>query len=473
MNTKLLITILNLFCISLSFANDVTIHIKTTHAKIQEVEAFYVDLDKKNIFTMAKIDPNGEALLRFDMKHPYFVLINFGDSNQSLYVKPNEAYEVSVDFTKKYLDVQFAGKDAGINNYLEQAKEIFFEYRYNKKGYYEWSIDELSKGIKKIDSILTTERNAFFLTNHISVQDKGLLENLAKSDILAYKMAHFLAKFNPTTTETTPPVILQNLEKSVPFDEVLLETHPESYQMILKFYYMILTQRKQKKFSIDAQTLTEEFYLEFCYDDIEQYSIPPKFKELMLTQLQMYCLMRKVPENFNEFFDKFKNQFPDSEYLSKIIKQCTSLQKISNGNKAFEIIGKTIDGNLIKLSDFTGKLVYIDFWATWCSTCIKEMPASIKLQEKFKDSKDLVFLFVSIDNDHDKWKNYLKKHTDLTGVQINITEETSNETRKNYFINSVPRYMIIGKDGKIIDSSAERPSSDKIEQQLISLLKIL
>ncbi|GAB3503581.1 hypothetical protein GCM10027442_04700 [Emticicia fontis] len=425
-----------------------------------------------NVLSRRKIDANGEALLNFYIGRSYFAFINFGESNQVIYLKPDGTYEVSVDFSKKYLDVNFAGKDANINTYLEQAKQRFREFKYRNKEYYQWNKEEYPLAIQKIDSILTLERKAFFQANTITKEDKELLEDLAKAEILSSKMSHFLANYNPVSLENQNiPPVLQNLNKSVPFNENLLQAQPESYLMVIKFYSQILSRVAMQESLMDVKNMTVDSYLEISYPIIKKLSASAKFKEFMLADIIMNCLMIKIPENFNSIFNEFKESYPNSGYIPKIYLRYNSLTKISKGNKAFEIEGKNISDKTVKLSDFNGKIVYIDLWATWCGPCIKEFPNSVALQKKFKANKEIIFLFVSLDKDRNKWKNYLLKHPELTGIHINLLAPELEKTMQNYNVNSVPRYILIDKIGGIISSSADAPSSDKIESTLRNLLK--
>src|ERR1039458_1509786 len=73
---------------------------------------------------------------------------------------------------------------------------------------------------------------------------------------------------------------------------------------------------------------------------------------------------------------------------------------------------KDIKGRLVSLSDFKGKFVVIDFWASWCIPCREEMPATQKLASDLGDRSELVFLYISFDEDEQAWKNAVKKNDD-------------------------------------------------------------
>ena len=130
-----------------------------------------------------------------------------------------------------------------------------------------------------------------------------------------------------------------------------------------------------------------------------------------------------------------------------------------------------INGNEVSLSGLKGKAVYIDFWATWCGPCIKEIPALQKLEADYH-GKDIVFLSISIDalKDKKKWETFVTSR-EMKGVQLFAGDEGSKELAKTYKISGIPRFVLVGKDGSIVSSDAPRPSSSEIRPLLNSLLK--
>lgn len=142
----------------------------------------------------------------------------------------------------------------------------------------------------------------------------------------------------------------------------------------------------------------------------------------------------------------------------------------TKGQKAFDFRFDNIEGKPIALSDLKNKIIYVDVWATWCGPCKKEIPFLKKLEEEYKN-KDIVFLSISIDaqKDHEKWKGFVAKEQ-LKGIQL-FAGEKKDDIMKPYNIKGIPRFMLFGKDGNIIDTDAPRPSSDEIKILLDSILK--
>lgn len=129
-------------------------------------------------------------------------------------------------------------------------------------------------------------------------------------------------------------------------------------------------------------------------------------------------------------------------------------------------------GTDVSLSEFRGKVVYIDIWATWCGPCKREMPAMKALEAEYKDNKDIVFMGVSVDASKNiqKWKDFLVSEQ-LPGVQLFAGDMAGPALSKPYNIKGIPRFMLVGKDGSLIYMDAPRPSSTEIRAVLDAALK--
>lgn len=120
----------------------------------------------------------------------------------------------------------------------------------------------------------------------------------------------------------------------------------------------------------------------------------------------------------------------------------------------FEMIDT--DGKPHMLSEFKGKAVYIDFWATWCLPCCIQIPSMEKIAAKYASDKRIVCMSVSFDKNVDSWKSKLafdkpqwpQYRTDDAGKAISLA----------YGFRGIPRFMLFDKEGKIVTVCAPRPS---------------
>lgn len=134
----------------------------------------------------------------------------------------------------------------------------------------------------------------------------------------------------------------------------------------------------------------------------------------------------KIKDNSNINSDEFKTVTLDKNF--------TSLE-------GTEITFK----NILKANE--GKTIVIDIWASWCPDCIKGIPSIEKMQEQFPD---VAYVFLSLDKTPEAWKEAIEKYK-LKGSHYYLNEKMSGEFGKSIDLDWIPRYIIVNKEGKIVD----------------------
>ncbi|AIM36691.1 TlpA family protein disulfide reductase [Sphingobacterium sp. SG20118] len=104
------------------------------------------------------------------------------------------------------------------------------------------------------------------------------------------------------------------------------------------------------------------------------------------------------------------------------------------------------NGKDITLSSLKGKVVFINFWATWCPPCIREMPSINSLKESFKDRDDIVFLMVDVDGTMEKSKGFMTENN--YNLQVYIPK---GEIPSNFLGNAIPTTVILNKNGELVN----------------------
>lgn len=127
-------------------------------------------------------------------------------------------------------------------------------------------------------------------------------------------------------------------------------------------------------------------------------------------------------------------------------------------NLPFEIF-EDKDGNKVRLEDFSGKSLYVTFWATWCGPCLGEKPELEKLKKKYQDKADIVFIDISLDSNVEIWKTYLSKN-EQNGIQL-ITQN-EGKTMANYKFSGIPFHIIVDSDGKFKECQSPSLINDEL-----------
>jgi len=189
----------------------------------------------------------------------------------------------------------------------------------------------------------------------------------------------------------------------------------------------------------------------------------------------------------NDIREKTMNQLNDARLNLNFVeaekanteKALTKLSKyyarVRSENKLNNTVSATFDyenhkGGKTKLEDLKGKYVYIDVWATWCGPCRAEIPSLKAIEEKYH-GKNIEFVSISIDvaKDHDKWKTFVTDKN-LGGIQLFADKDWNSDFMKSYGVTSIPRFILIDPNGKVIKGDAARPSNPELKEELDKLL---
>ena len=154
----------------------------------------------------------------------------------------------------------------------------------------------------------------------------------------------------------------------------------------------------------------------------------------------------------------------------------TSSSSETKATQAFDFTAMDKDGKTVKLSDFKGKKVYINMWASWCGPCMREIPELEKVYQKYKDNKDIVFLSMTSPNDaefknqspQDKSKDVILKKAKELGATYPVLFDVNDRFIINYAIRSFPTHILTNSDGtfetRIAGAVTEESLTKEIEK---------
>jgi thiol-disulfide isomerase/thioredoxin len=234
----------------------------------------------------------------------------------------------------------------------------------------------------------------------------------------------------------------------------------------------------QKLDSLTADSLSKE--LQKPYETmIAQYSdkVAQKVRENASSFASIMAIQQLKPENYMDVYKALdqglQQKYPGSEDIKSFHAMVQQTQMMvaraeatKVGNEAPELILPTPDNKELALSSLRGKVVLIDFWASWCGPCRKEMPNVKLVYQKYKD-KGFEIYGVSLDKDRNAWLEAIEKDG-LKWPQVSDLKFWQSEAAQTYAVQSIPHTVLIGKDGKIIASGLR---GAELESKLAEVLK--
>lgn len=361
-----------------------------------------------------------------------------------LYIKPGDSIVAKFDYDDSST-ATYTGKGYNESSYLNDLP-------YPKAGSYLWA----GRNIKStIDSTITE------------------IKTLAK------KREKELANFKNLSPEFV------KLEEARAKADLI-----NSYESMLSYYTYMNRVKKEKIEEVNNQIrkATEaplkELYKDFVdpaflqlvtYQQIARRVVdnniesPKKIeiKDWVASQLMAYKLKSLTSKKqIDSLYNADIAAISTKKYKDQLRKLYTEYTSYGNGSQATDFSAINLEDVKQKLSQFKGKLIYIDLWATWCMPCLEEMPNFNKLVDKYADNKDIVFISLSIDNGVDEWKENLKSR-EHKGLQWN----TALTNLERYKMNGVPRIIIIDKDFNILEFNGPKPSSKETIEIIEANLK--
>ncbi len=148
------------------------------------------------------------------------------------------------------------------------------------------------------------------------------------------------------------------------------------------------------------------------------------------------------------YADKVKTQFNDNEAVTDFVVRMAKLKSVQVGQQAPDFTIKDVDREKIKLSDFKGKYVMLDFWASWCMPCRQENPNVVKAYNTYKD-KNFTVLGISLDKDPVAWKKAIAADQ-LTWAHGSDLKDFDSPVARQYAIEAIPSSYILDPAGKIV-----------------------
>lgn len=274
------------------------------------------------------------------------------------------------------------------------------------------------------------------------------------ADILYYqndaRIYSFLFYLGRVVKELEPDDSYFDFIENIPKADKTLKSLPDIYLYRYEVEYL---RRNQS-----IESITD--FLRFIEEKTNNKDLAEFLKANYLKALiEMPSYWEKHEKLFDtEILTQTLNSEKTNLYYNIIEQPSSSFYASQNGEKAYLFQAEDKFGNQFNLESLIGKVIFIDIWATWCGPCLKHRPKVLEFAEKYKNNDDVAILLVSVDSSKDKWLSFLDKENIEFGKNLFIKNGMRTEFGNNYNIKSIPRYILIGKDGKIINSNINEPS---------------
>jgi thiol-disulfide isomerase/thioredoxin len=399
-------------------------------------------LSLKNKFVFLYVEPGDSINVSFDaLTFPSGIKFSGkGGANNSFLIQFNETFKIATDKNALTVCIQSSAVDAYENNLFSEKKkeETYFDNYQNKA--------QLSTGFK--------------------TYVKQVIQYSYLNALLAYPIIN--ANNNKGLTVTPlPNIMLEHFDKNTASNDSALTV--DAYRSFLNYFvtYFVSEGNGFNKFTDLTISMQKKYYF------ANQYLKNESFRFFLARYLMDEC-ERTSPETVKKIFNVLAWADNGGTY-SKIVKEhCnkfTEAKSPSDAGQAPVLKLKDLKGKSKALTDFKGKVVYIDFWASWCGPCRQQFPYAHELKKQLSpaENKQIEFVYFSIYNTDSIWKKAIIANG-LEGTQLFSPGGWNSEVVKYFKINGIPRYMLLNKKGQIADPNAKRPSDPQILDDLRKLM---
>jgi thiol-disulfide isomerase/thioredoxin len=459
-------------------------HVKNYHkdSKAANSVMFIINdlVQNDQITYRAKIKNDGSYLVSFVKTGAQDIMMEYNETIQSTIVSPGDRMQIDFD-AKEYLQTcSFHGDNAVTN---QDARNYDIALKHNRKAIYGDDDYARFKALSASEKDNQPEAHKQYLTEHYNKELTFLESYLAsrKSSLTFAKWAKADLKYEylENLMRYTWLHPTHNKQKEEDF------TIPESY-----FDFVTKVDLDDPNASISSHygsyiteyarfiTLKKLGYNRRIDTEINFYVQQPSsfLKDIMLCSFFNNLIQAKHTKLLTPYISEFESNVTQLAFKKRVLSAYNSaLSKLNHYTLPQNAI---INTNPITEADsifnkitakYAGKVVYLDFWATWCGPCRAEMPDAQKLRRQFA-GKDVVFLYLGVESEAKTWKALISE-LNIQGEHFLLNNNQFNAISEKFSINGIPRYLLIDKGSQVVDDDAKRPSDTKLLKDITDLLE--
>lgn len=445
-NTIILILILSSFCSV--FAQNVTISGKITgESKLADISIVSIIDGSTDIIRTSALSADGTFKFVFTPEYEGFYIIGGAkdfDLQFPLYLKGGENFKVDI----KDYSISYLGELTPENKILAEWVSMSEVVRY--KSYY-WSSNSSSTYKDFFPELETLVAKIPDFTARIKTKNQKF--NDLMKDYVKYSTEYYAIYYRKVPRSEHP-----KKEELIDFYNTIVTPNHFPNDNVLQIPinakgYLSLYASFASGYVRDVNTVLLHLGTDKQKGEFLSYTVLPTIKKY---------------ETYRSFVSYFGKYFVTPSQKKILEETGAELNKYRVGGAAIDFTYPDLNGKMISLSDFKGKVVLVDVWATWCAPCREQIPYMKKLEEELH-GMDIVFLSVSTDNERDseKWKQMVIDQ-ELGGVHVFAGQ--GSKFSEDYKITSIPHFMLFDKDGNIISIDAPRPSSPMLKDLIIKYI---
>ena len=195
--------------------------------------------------------------------------------------------------------------------------------------------------------------------------------------------------------------------------------------------------RVNKKLEIENRQQLEDFFSHYADSDVAPFFID-------YNMLKYYSL-----EEVCRYYDRLSERVKQTKKGRELGKQLEVMRQFAPGNPAPDFELPTPEGDTLALHDFLGRVVILDFWASWCAPCLGEMPVMREIYEKYHD-KGLEIVGISLDDKRERWVRAIEKEGLVWDQVSSLKGRDDCPVARLYQVIGIPKLYIIDENGKIV-----------------------